>query len=87
MMENRRLNKIECFHVVGMHESERFKVTALNLWEASHLLFDRPLPGKPPTPPPLPVFKKPISYITTQSLEGEGGVGSIKVYCLCISNY
>jgi hypothetical protein len=32
MMGNRRLNKIECFYVLGMHESEQFKVTALNLF-------------------------------------------------------
>jgi hypothetical protein len=32
MMGNRLLYKIECFHVFGMHESERLKVTALNLF-------------------------------------------------------
>jgi hypothetical protein len=51
-MGNRRY-KVECFHMLGMPESERLKVIALNLWEASRLLFDRPLPGKPPTQPPL----------------------------------
>ncbi len=32
MMGNRRLYKIECFHMVAMSESERLKVTALNLF-------------------------------------------------------
>jgi hypothetical protein len=31
-MGNRRLHKIECFHNVGTLESERLKVTALNLF-------------------------------------------------------
>ncbi len=31
-MGDRRLYKIECFHMLGMTESERLKVTALNLF-------------------------------------------------------
>jgi hypothetical protein len=50
-MGNRRLHKIERFHTLGTPESERLKVTALNLWKASPLSFDRPLPGKPPNIP------------------------------------
>jgi hypothetical protein len=57
-MGNPRLYKVECFHMFGVPESERLKVTALNLWEASRLSFDKPLPGKPLTQPPLPFFKK-----------------------------
>ena len=34
------------------------------------LSFDKPLPGKPPTRPPLPFSKKPIFHIATQSLKG-----------------
>jgi len=39
-MGNRRLHKIERFHMLGMTESERLKVTALNLFHptASPLL-------------------------------------------------
>jgi len=37
--------------MLGTPESERLKVTALNLWEASYLSFDRSLPGKPPKIP------------------------------------
>jgi hypothetical protein len=72
-MGNRRLYKVERFHTFGTSESERLKVTALNLWEASGLSFDRPLPGKPPTRPPLPLFQKMgFFHIATQSLGGEG---------------
>jgi hypothetical protein len=40
MMENRRLYKIKRFHTLGTPESERLKVTALNLFHptASPLL-------------------------------------------------
>ncbi len=34
-MGNRRLYKIECFHKLGTLESERLKVTALNLFHPS----------------------------------------------------
>ncbi len=50
-MGNHRWLKIECLHRVGDPESKRLKVAALNLWEASRLSFDRPLPGKPPNIP------------------------------------
>jgi hypothetical protein len=71
-MGNRRLYKAECFHMVGVSESERLKVTALNLWEASRLSFDKPLPGKPPTQPPPSFFKKSsFSYCDAVS-KGEG---------------
>ena len=72
-MGNRRLYKIECLHMLGAQGSERLKVTALNLWDASRLSFDRPLPGKPPNiPDRLPPFKKSVfSYYDTAS-EGEG---------------
>jgi hypothetical protein len=54
--------------MLGTPESEWLKVAALNLWEASRLSFDRPLPGKPPTRPPLPPFKKSVSsYYDTVS--------------------
>jgi len=66
------LHEIECLHTLGTLESERLKVTALNLWEASRLSFDRPLPGKPPTRPPLPSLIMSAFYIVTQSPEGEG---------------
>jgi hypothetical protein len=39
-MGDRRLYKIECLHMLGTPESERLKVTALNLFH-------------PTTPPPL----------------------------------
>jgi len=32
MMQDRRLYEIECFHTLGTSESERLKVTALNLF-------------------------------------------------------
>jgi hypothetical protein len=36
-MGNRRLYEIECLHTLGTPDSERLKVTALNLWENAHL--------------------------------------------------
>jgi hypothetical protein len=36
-MGDRRLYKIECFHMLGALESERLKVTALSLSENAHL--------------------------------------------------
>jgi hypothetical protein len=56
-MGNRRLYKIECLHMVDTPESERLKVTALNL---SHLT------ASPP-------FEKTISYIATQFLKEQEG--------------
>jgi len=58
MMGNRRLNKIECFHVLGMYESERFKVTALNLFH----------------PTASPRFQKAnfLYYDTVSKRRGEG---------------
>jgi len=55
--------------MLGTPESERLKVTALNLWEASYLSFDRPLPGKPPKIPDRlsPFSKMGFFHITTQS--------------------
>jgi len=60
--------------MLGTPESERLKVTALNLWEASYLSFDRPLPGKPPKIPDRlsPFSKMGFFHITTQSPKREG---------------
>ena len=60
-MGNRRLYKIECLHTLGTPESERLKVTALNLFH----------------PTASPLFQKVgFFHIATQSLvggdEGEG---------------
>jgi hypothetical protein len=57
-MGDRRLIKIECFHMVGTPESERLKVTALNLSENAHLAAASRLSAHPTAPPP---FKKSIS--------------------------
>ncbi len=52
MMGNRRLYKIECLQTLGTSESERLKVTALNLF----------------TRPPLPLVQKSVlSYFETAS--------------------
>ena len=61
-MGNRRLYKIERFHTLGTSESERLKVTALNLFH-------------PTASPPFP--KNRFFHIATQSLGkgGEGGFG------------
>jgi hypothetical protein len=41
-MGNRRLYKVEFFHMVGVPESERLKVTALNLFHpTASLLFQK----------------------------------------------
>jgi hypothetical protein len=75
IMGNCHLSKIECFHMPGTPESERLKVTALNLWEASYLSFDRPLPGKPPKiPDRLSPFSKSRFLILRHSLYGMMGV-------------
>jgi hypothetical protein len=56
-MEKRRLYKIECFHTSDTPESERLKVTALNLFH--------------PTASPL-FPKNRFIHIATQSRWGEG---------------
>jgi hypothetical protein len=71
-MGNDRWYDIECYHRIADPELKRLKVAALNLWEASRLSFDRPLPGKPPTQPPLPFSEKAVFHITSQSQRGEG---------------
>jgi hypothetical protein len=66
-MGNRRLNKIECLHTLGTPESERLKVTALNLFHptASPLLSKsrfshiKKQPHKAGHPADLPVQKVP----------------------------
>ncbi len=55
-MGNHRLYKIECIHVLGTPESERLKVTALNLFH--------------PTPSPFQGVS--LFHLTTQPHEGEG---------------
>jgi hypothetical protein len=56
-MGNRRLYKIECLHTLGTPESERLKVTALNLFH----------------PTASPFFQKVcFPPIATQSLHGGG---------------
>jgi hypothetical protein len=57
-MGNRRLYRIERFHTPGTSESERLKVTALNLFH--------------PTASP-PFTKNRFFHIATQSQWGEGG--------------
>jgi len=56
-MGNRRLNKIERFHMLAMPKSERLKVTALNLFHR--------------TASPL-LQKVGFFYIMTEPLAGEG---------------
>jgi hypothetical protein len=55
-MGNHRVYKAECIHTLGTPESERMKVTALNLF--------------PPTTPPL--TQELCLLIATQSLREEG---------------
>ena len=56
-MGNRHLYKIECFHTLGTPESERLKVTALNLFH----------------PTASPLFQNVgFFHIATQPLMGEG---------------
>ncbi len=58
-MGNRRLYKIECFHKLGTLESERLKVTALNLFH----------------PTTSPLSKESVFSVLRHSLlRGEGGV-------------
>jgi hypothetical protein len=75
-MGNERWFEIEYFHGVAGPESKQLKATALNLWEASPLSFDRALPGKPPTRPPLLFSEGLFFHITTQpSRGGDEGEG------------
>jgi hypothetical protein len=61
--------------MIGDPESKRLKVAALNLWEASHLSFDRPLPGKPSNiPDRLSLFPKTHIFILRHSLKRGKGV-------------
>jgi hypothetical protein len=55
-MGNRRFYKIRCFHTLGMVESERQKVTALNLFH----------------PTASPPFQKIGFFILRHSLRGRG---------------
>ena len=56
-MGNRRLYKIECLHMLGTRESERLKVTALNLFH----------------PTASPLFRRNrFFHVATQSPGGEG---------------
>jgi hypothetical protein len=56
-MGNRRLNKIERFHVLAMPKSERLKVAALNLFHRTA----------------SPLFQKVgFFHIMTEPLAGEG---------------
>ena len=66
---------IACIHMLGDSESKRLKVAAPNLWEASLLSSDRPLPGKAAYPTASPLF--PPRLVATQPLEGEGWVASV----------
>jgi hypothetical protein len=62
-MGNRRLYKVERFRTPGTSESERLKVTALNLFHPT---------ASPPSP------KNRFFHIATQSRWGEGwGEGAI----------
>jgi hypothetical protein len=71
-MADRCWMETECFHVLGGPESKRLKDAAPNLWEASPLSFDRPLPGKPPTRPPLSFSEKPYFLCCDTASEGRG---------------
>ena len=68
-MGNRLLHKIKCIHTLDKPESERLKVTALNLFH--------------PTASP-PSRKSWFFHIVTQSLRGRGrvGVGATDVYSI-----
>jgi hypothetical protein len=66
-MGNRRLYKIERFHRLGASESERLKVTALNLFH--------------PTASP-PFSKVGFFNITTQSQKA-GLLGKVASFILC----
>jgi len=64
-MGNHRLYKIEDLHMLGTPESERLKVTALNLFH----------------PTTTPLFKSVFFHITTQPLrERERRVRSVYFY-------
>jgi hypothetical protein len=59
-MGNRRLYKIECLHTLGTPESERLKVTGLNLFH----------------PTASPLFEKWVLHIMTQPPAGRGKGGA-----------
>jgi len=84
-MGNRRFYKIQCLHAPGTAESERLKVTALNLWKLPLKIAE--LPGEviifrivslrdtlPVHPTASPLFQKVGFFILRHSLvwEGEG---------------
>jgi hypothetical protein len=59
IMGNRPLYQIECLHTLGTPESERLKVTALNLWEASRYPLTGRFPAsRPKSPTASPPFQK-----------------------------
>ena len=63
-MGNCHLYKIECFHTLGMPESERLKVTALNLFH----------------PTASPPFQKVGFFILRHGLRGGGvGWGALEI--------
>jgi len=63
-MGNRHLHKIECSHMLGTHESEQLKVTALNLFH----------------PTASPLFQNVgFFYIATQSQKGEE-IGTLSLF-------
>jgi len=66
-MGNCHLYKIECFHMLGATESERLKVTALNLFH----------------PTAFPTFQKVGFFILRHSLqEGRVREGVMSLYLL-----
>jgi hypothetical protein len=63
-MGNRRLYKIECLHMLGTRESDRLKVTALNLfYPTASPPFQKVSSFEPP-----PMETKGCYYDTTQPL-------------------
>jgi len=58
--------------MLGTLESERLKVTALNLWEASYDPLTGCFPASRPPDRPSPFSNSRFFHITTQSLRGEG---------------
>jgi hypothetical protein len=67
-MGDRRLYIIECLHMLGTTESERLKVTALNLLENAHLAAASRRSAHPTAPP---AFQEVGFFILRQSLMGE----------------
>jgi hypothetical protein len=52
-MEDSRLYRIECLHILGTPECERLKVAALNVWENAHLAAASRLSAHPTAPSPF----------------------------------